>query len=150
MKYLVKLQTNYVDENENLLTWFYADVQNKNTPVMMRARPASLPAGVEVDDDVPRCAVLVNIQQEADIQLNKNRHTISVFAELFRRDSTILAVTFLWLKLPKDALFRFWRTEFVQTFLGFGEKIKNAVLSFWKGTWWFPKLLSQHLLDLIH
>lgn len=73
--------------------WFYADVRNYH--VMMRASTALLPAGVEVDDDVTRCAVLVNIQQEADIQLKKNRHTIFVFTELFRNDSRFLAVTFL-------------------------------------------------------
>lgn len=42
----------------------------------------SLPAGVHVNDDVTGCAVVVNVQEEADIQLEETGNA-SVTSKVF-------------------------------------------------------------------
>lgn len=60
----------------------------------------SLPAGVDKNDDVTRCAVVVNVQQEADIQLEKHRKSVGAFKYfsliLYLLASSLLSDSFLY------------------------------------------------------
>lgn len=52
----------------------------------------SLPAGVHVNDDVTGCAVVVNVQEEADIQLEETgkvfTYLIPVYIYLLQDDQS--------------------------------------------------------------
>ena len=88
----------------------------------------SLPAGVDKNEDVTRCAVVVNIQQEADIQLKIHRKSVGILH--------LLAFSLL-----SDSCKRFCFV-FPLYLTSLKENTKSAALSL---TQLFQLLLSQYL-----
>ena len=64
----------------------------------------SLPAGVDVNGDVTRCAVLVDVQQEADVQLQETGNASN---SRQKYDLKSAALSFSWGNLKSDSTVSF-------------------------------------------